>query len=226
MALIFYSPNIQQLRGKAGGSVYCQCLYGPVLRTRAKQTKKNTPRSEEVHSFCLRTKTAYRQLTIDERESWKSFAASFPIPTNKQRTKFLDGYGCFLKLNGYRLTLGLPILTRAPNSWMPKEIEGVSLHIEREVILLEWAPAYDYRDYSLLLYLTPLLYASKGNLEPWRRQILVNVFDLTRVNVYNQWLEKFGQSIKSGARIGAWLRFIDNETTAYSTEFHISAVSQ
>lgn len=101
--------------GSVGGLTYSRNKYGPYTRTRAMPVNPASQYQNGVRSFlatCVSTWTTI--LTVNERSAWETWAMNTPQQGPLGETIIISGQNAFVKMNTFRMQMGLTIGIQAP----------------------------------------------------------------------------------------------------------------
>jgi hypothetical protein len=131
MAKILLGASIGDIRGKQGGTVYSRNRYANYTRNKTIPVNPNTPKQSQVRSFLGNLSSAWRTLSVTDREAWKALADAL-APTNVFGQTFkYTGFNVYIKSNQTLQTAGLPTLT-SPDT-IPPAFPVLETSVEADV---------------------------------------------------------------------------------------------
>lgn len=222
MALVTYGPQVEDLRGKSGGVVFCGSKYGSVMRGLPFRANKTTRYTNFMHTGCNLLKQGYRALTQEQKNGWETLAIASSIPTKKNATKFLDGYSLFMKLNSNLYVTGATLLTDAPADTSVDMIATAALVKVSNGLEISWTPDFNNEDYFVSFLITPQVFLSINNAKPRRRFITTQDREKDKCELYDEYCERFGYtSIDETLRIHCYLSFVKVANGMRTNTFYI-----
>ena len=119
MAIFLPSPVIGAISGNLGGACFVLSKSGPVIRQRIRRTRQGDARHAQMRAAVQRFRIAWRDLSEEQRTSWRQSAISFPFTNRLGVTSTLSGFQLFMKLNLFTYdepNIGiLPLIETPPN---------------------------------------------------------------------------------------------------------------
>jgi len=111
MALIKYSPLINDIRGSAGNATFQRSQAGAVVRNKPVPSVINSQQTVDVRSLLPQVVFAWRGLSSAEQTTWKNFLSYSPDFMRKSPKTMLSAYSLFVKYNCIRLLSDFGIRT-------------------------------------------------------------------------------------------------------------------
>ncbi|MEI6512663.1 MAG: hypothetical protein WCO51_05230 [bacterium] len=74
MAKVRYSVNLQDVRGKAGTSVFSKTISGNILRTGCMIKDANSAAQKSVRANFTKAATTFKSLTVQQEAAWQNYA--------------------------------------------------------------------------------------------------------------------------------------------------------
>lgn len=123
MALIKLTAIVDAISGKLNGTVFSRNKGGAYVRSRGVAINPSTAAQSLVRALFASISQAWRDLTDEQRQAWRTAAPGYPYQNSLGDTKTLTGKSLFQKLNGNLLNIGESIInTPLP----PGDVTGVS----------------------------------------------------------------------------------------------------
>lgn len=115
MALIKYGPNISNMSGAMGGSVYSRNRYGAYIRNRTKPVNPNSLRQSVVRNIMADLAQLWNStLTAGERNQWTEYGNNVPLVNKLGDTFFATGLNHYIRSNVPRIQAGLDRVDAGP----------------------------------------------------------------------------------------------------------------
>ncbi len=115
MAKIQFGNIVADARNAVGGIVYSRNTWGAYIRQKVSPVQPRTARQVEQRANLSELAKRWGQvLTEEQRESWRQFAAAFPIIDVFGNSVALTGIAAYQRVNRVRALLGLPPLDDPP----------------------------------------------------------------------------------------------------------------
>lgn len=114
MTKIKTSALISGMSGKMNGTVFASNAGGLYMRNNTSKVKPKTSSNSIVKGNFSSVSQAWREITDEQKQSWRDASINFPQINVFGDTYFLSGYQLFVKMNTTRSTSGLPINLTAP----------------------------------------------------------------------------------------------------------------
>ena len=111
MAIIKYSPLVNELRGSVGNGTFQRSVAGSILRNKPVPSSLISQQITDVRSAMPAVTFAWRNLSPEQQLNWKNFLYYSPDFMRKSPKTLLSGYSLFVKYNTLRLLRGLTILS-------------------------------------------------------------------------------------------------------------------
>lgn len=111
MALIKYSPIVNDIRGSVGNATFQHSLAGSIIRTKPVSMVRNSQQAVNVRTVFPEVLFAWRSLSVAQQTNWKNFLTYSPDFMKKSPRTMISGYSLFVKYNTLRVLRGLSILT-------------------------------------------------------------------------------------------------------------------
>lgn len=99
MALIRMSPIVSAISGNLMGLNFANSRNGTIVRRRLQRTNKATQKQTKVRAAFYRLFNRWRDLTDDNRNSWRATAASLPFANRLGVQRQLTGWQLYLRHN-------------------------------------------------------------------------------------------------------------------------------
>jgi hypothetical protein len=119
MPLVKFSALVSGMSGKAQGSVFATNRSGAYFRNNTGKIKPQTAKNSKQRSLFTAVSQAWRELDNDEQAAWNAAAPNFPRVNRFGDPVVPSGYNVFMRLNGTRAVIGLPIMSTPP---LPREL--------------------------------------------------------------------------------------------------------
>ena len=145
MALFTPGPLVGQVSGRLGGSIFSHNRGGPYIRNGAIPVSSMSEYSLAVKAAFGAASQAWRSLTDDQRQAWKTWAGTNPVTNRLGSSTVLQGNAAFVSLNARIHAIGEPIILDPPVVASPDA-------------LVTMTPTYDIGagDFSFAFTATPL----------------------------------------------------------------------
>lgn len=111
MALIRYSPLINNIRGSVGNATFQRSQGGNIIRNKPVLVYRSSPYTEAVRAAMASCEFAWRGLSAAQQQQYTNFLNYSPDFQWYSPKQMISGYSLFLKYNCLRLLNGLSILT-------------------------------------------------------------------------------------------------------------------
>ncbi len=98
MAIILYSALISQIRGKLQGSVFSKSGAGQIITNRGVPRKTPTVAQLSTRSGFTTNARYWKNLTVAQRNAWRTQASTIPVQNRIGETVFLSGWLFFRKV--------------------------------------------------------------------------------------------------------------------------------
>ena len=163
MALIKLTAIIDQISGKLNGTVFARNKGGNYVKGLSKPTNPQTSHQQTVRNRFSYISKEWRNLTEEQRQSWREIARVRPVKNRLGEDRFLSGFQWFQKINvnstlagdGFRETP--PPLVRFP---YPKKMNTNLSNFPHDFLLQLEVTAGNPDTCSVLIFATPII--SKG----------------------------------------------------------------
>ena len=106
MAVIKFSTNITDVRGKSNGSVFAKNKGGNYFRANPKPVQQHTIRHQVRKVLFSDVSQQWRSLTPEQQKAWNDASINFPQINKVGDQMFLSGANLFQKLNTSLKTIG------------------------------------------------------------------------------------------------------------------------
>ena len=110
----FLSQIVSEIRGSIAGATFSRNSSGAYIRGRVAPVNANTPEQNVVRAQFGEMSSQWRDLTPQERQSWRELAQANPVTDSLGQPVTLSGLMYFVKLNVALLQIGQPINLEAP----------------------------------------------------------------------------------------------------------------
>lgn len=124
MAKVKYSALVSDVRNKLNGSVLSKNRYGNYIRNKTNPDNPQTVFQQNQRSRFSSISSGWRDLTIEERDTWLAGAENYPFVDIFGDQKFLSGQALFNKLNNNLEKINQPRIVDLP---APVSIPGLRL---------------------------------------------------------------------------------------------------
>ncbi len=114
MALIKLGAIVAAISGKVSGNVFSHNKGGAYVKGWTKPTNPQTVIQQSWRSVFSSISSEWRSLTNNQRSSWEASALIRPVTNRMGETKYLSGYGLYMKQNMVLATTGNASLPDAP----------------------------------------------------------------------------------------------------------------
>lgn len=102
--------GITEISGKLGGNVFSRTKGGAVIRNRVVGSNPQTIAQQNVRAIFGAISSAWRSLSVTQREAWNAITSDYPYQNRLGETKLLSGKALFQKLNNNLVYAGESIL--------------------------------------------------------------------------------------------------------------------
>src|SRR5580658_8756512 len=117
MALVTYSPIVDQVAGSVGDTTFQTTAGGPVARQKTRTCTQQSPKQLAARSNLIEIAKAWQTLTDAEKEAWKNAALLQPYTNRVGRQRTLPGYQFFNQVNATGRAAGIGLQTSPPGSF-------------------------------------------------------------------------------------------------------------
>lgn len=111
MALIHYSPLINQIRGSIGNASFQRSLAGNIVRSKPVPPVKNSQQIVNVRTVLPQIVFAWRNLSDADKITWRNYLTYSPDYMRKNPKMVLSAYSLFVKYNTIRVLVGFSVLS-------------------------------------------------------------------------------------------------------------------
>lgn len=115
MARIIYSGLIESIRGSIAGTTFQKNRYGHTVKRKPNMVRPATPFQNRQKQLISRATKAWRELTDSVRDSWNTWASTYPSYSRFNPSAELSGYAVFVRSQVYGLLAADTIRTIEPS---------------------------------------------------------------------------------------------------------------
>lgn len=123
--LVRYSV-LADASGSFGGLVASYNRAGQYLRTRVRPTNPSTPAQVAIRTIFTNLAVAWSQITEDQREAWRTYAANVPTTNAFGDPLHLTGHTMFVRSNAARLQADLDRVDDAPTTFSGVQLSAIT----------------------------------------------------------------------------------------------------
>jgi hypothetical protein len=124
MASIQFGNGVAQIRGSINGTTFARNKNGAYARNRVKGVNPRTQAQVSQRLLLSSISSAWRDLTIQERQTWIDGAKDFPYANRVGEVSVLSGAQLHTKLNLQLLSAGKSVLTACPTPQVLPTVEA------------------------------------------------------------------------------------------------------
>lgn len=134
MAMVVLGPNVTNIDGKVGGTIFRSDQCGPHAQAYPRLIKKRTWSQDQIRKgFADLHYIFFRRMTWELRTLWRDYARAHPVKNKKGYTTTLQGWPMYFKFNQPNWLKGIPPVWIPPGYKLPPKYQY--LHTEWE---LQW----------------------------------------------------------------------------------------
>ena len=223
MAKIQFGNIVADARNAVGGVVYSRNTWGAYIRQKVSPVQPRTARQQETRaSLAQLSKMWGTDLTEQQREAWRQFAAAFPIVDVFGNTVALTGIAAFQRINRVRQELGLSPLLDPPANMDVTPPETAELQIAYAgtpptlSLKVAFTPSPTPTGHHVEVFATKPLSAGKAFVSSELRLIAISPTPQTSpYDITSAYIAKFGEPAV-GAKIFVEVRFVNEVNGAQS----------
>lgn len=112
--MLFWSDRLTQASGSIGGTTFSHNRFGLYTRARRVPVNPNTAAQQSAREGLGSGSSAWRALTIAQRDGWDAYAAATPVTNALGATVFLTGHQQFVASYSFAARLGVTLPAAAP----------------------------------------------------------------------------------------------------------------
>jgi len=101
MAKIKYSDEVEPIRNKHYGYTFQPNANGQSMFPASRSTRFRHPRQHQRQHNNQKAITQWRNMSVETKTAWNTFAAAYQQPSKRYPLIFLTGYQLFVKRNTY-----------------------------------------------------------------------------------------------------------------------------
>jgi hypothetical protein len=124
---LFKSQLITAVSGSIGGVTYAHNAGGMYMRGRATPTNPKTPQQVQVRQACANVAQAWKTLTDEQREAWKTYGLNTSVINGLGDSHTLSGINWFVGCNTLRVRQGLALTLDGPAEFGRADLTPPSL---------------------------------------------------------------------------------------------------
>ena len=156
MGKVQYGGGVLAINGSINGWTFQSNRSGAIIRSRGGTLKNPTAKQTEAHQLVTSFHQFWQTLTSAQKATWDAFALAHDRTDRYGTVKTLTGINWASSLNFYRTLLGQGLLTSAPAYDLPTAVQDYNYAVRSFDILLNFSPAFNPADNSLLIFTTPI----------------------------------------------------------------------
>lgn len=226
MANIKFGQMISEARGKLNGMVFSRNAAGSFIRAKVSPTQPRTARQQQVRQRLAAASAAWRGLTDEQREAWKSAALTAAKTNVFGDGRPLTGHQFFVRLARLAQELGVTILTDPPAIRAADAPESLTLTATASpaALSLAFSPSPLGTGVHLVVEATDTISPGISNATGKFRQIFVSAAAATSpLNLLTAWQNKFG-SLTAGLKVFVRVYAVDETVLIPSPVVIASAI--
>lgn len=214
MALIKLTAIIDQISGKLNGTIFARNKGGNYVKRLSIPANPQTQHQQNVRNRFSYISKEWRNLTEEQRQSWREIAKVRTVRNRLGEERFLSGFQWFQKINinstlagdGFRETP--PPLVRFP---FPKQMKTDLQYFPDEINIQLAVTAGNPNTCSLLIFATPVISKGIFNFRSRLKMItdtpLNSLISPSWYNIYQDYTRRFPLPSSPG-RIGFAFKII------------------
>lgn len=101
MARIIYSGLVESIRGSIAGTTFQGNAYGYTIKSKPSMVRPNRPVQIQRQQYLSKCVNLWKTLSTSEKDSWNSYAQSFPVPSRLNPGSNLNGYNYFMRYHSW-----------------------------------------------------------------------------------------------------------------------------
>ena len=115
MARIKFGGIVSAINGSIGGTTFQKNRYGFTVKQKSNIVKPNSPLQRKRQNQVAEVSREWRNLTNSQRNAWRSYAESYPVPSRLNPNAYLDGYSYFLRYREFNKIANVGGVLANPN---------------------------------------------------------------------------------------------------------------
>jgi hypothetical protein len=224
MSKIKFGAFVTDMRGKSGGSVFSKNRSGAYVKNKVTPINQKTAAQQAVRESLAQLAGQWRDLSEDQRRSWKEGSANFPLTNVFGDQYFLAGNMLYNRLNANLKKVQATPITSCPTPAEVAEVTAAINSLTTGSVKID-LPATD-ADTALVIRATPQLSAGINNFNSKLRDLYVvapstAAGTLTLTSGYEA---KFG-AVALGCRTGFAVYAVNVNTGQEGVPLYISGIA-
>jgi hypothetical protein len=186
MARIVYT--IGEIFGSIGGLTFQRNRSGKIVRTRPTVGKKSTTPQQNAHIKHTQLLQEYQNLTLEQKQQWDTYAATFPKINKFGQEKTLTGQNWYESINFWRKALALPTLSTPPPHTLPQSPPDFDIEITETQLKLKPTQPHNYTDSPVIVWVSIPTSRATNSINQQRKFALIITEDPgSEINITTEW---------------------------------------
>lgn len=204
MARITYSGLVTSIRGKVGGTVFQANAYGHTVKNSPNMVRPNTPDQQLSKVILSKAVKLWSEISQPERDSWNTFASTFPQYAKNNPSSVLSGFNVFVKWHATYLLgsgIGSPVAPNPVLAMPDIDTAVITITLVGGVLSLNHTWTLSSGSWLVNYYLSRPFPASQNFLGTQSRFVFQSLNDSGSQIITSWYLGKFGQLPQVGDQI-------------------------
>jgi hypothetical protein len=210
MARIKFTAIVEDIRGSIGGTTFQRNKYGYTCKRKPRMTLPNSQYQNRQKGYFGTAIAAWRELTQAVRDSWDTWASTYPSYAKHNPSAQLSGYAVYTRTTVYTLMQGYQPRTSAPSFTLESDDTLTwGLALAGGVLTLNVTSVTDTEGWELLIFVSRPL--SSAQMFVGTKTRLLPLFAANAdmaLNITSHYINQFGVLPAVGDRVALdWIMF-------------------
>jgi hypothetical protein len=205
------SSLLNSASGRIGNSIIQSNGSGFIAKKYVSNRNNQAPKKTAINSLFVMFLNQWNALSLENKQSWSTKAATFPFINNLGHVYHISGYNLFMTLNFNKWNFSQSIISTCPDfsSCSSATINIDTFEVSFSQLQITYTIPSD-RIYGILLFATPLLNTNrKPRSSDYRLMYSAAPISSASTNFYTAWTTLFGAPIRSLGSISIMCRLIN-----------------